>query len=210
MLINIHTHHSSINPYEIVNSEQILTDKYFSVGVLPIEAMSPYNFETIEHISTHKNCIALGEIGLDKTYTMTLSNQIELFIKQVFISEKNKLPIILHCVKSWNEILLLKNDIKPNQPWVFHGFRKTTLLESLLQNNIYISIGTAVLWDKKLQECIPTIPLERLFIETDNDTVNTLSDVYLKICALKNISLQTLEEQIYLNTKNIFKKWEIG
>jgi len=210
MLINIHTHHPSINPNEIVNSEQILTDKYFSVGVLPIEAMSPYDFESIEHISTHKNCIALGEIGLDKTYTMTLSQQIELFIKQVFISEKNKLPVILHCVKSWNEILQIKKEIKPNQPWIMHGFRKVNLLASILESETYISIGTAIIWDKKLQETIKKIPIDRLFLETDNDKQYTIHDVYEKVATLKNISLQTLKDQLYLNTVNTFKKWKIG
>ena len=210
MLINIHSHHSSQYNYEILNSEQLLLDKYFSFGFLPTEQNDLIKLHDIESIITHQNCLAIGEIGIDKTYSKTLDEQKELFIRQIFISEKYQLPILLHCVKSWNEITEIRKKLKPVQPWIFHGFRKTVLLESVLKSGIHISIGTAVIWDKKLQECVKNIPIERLFLETDNDLNYTIMDVYAKICSLKNISLQTLEEQLYKNTKNTFTKWEIG
>ena len=210
MLINIHTHHTTDNKYEILNSEQLMSSNYFSFGLLPTVQNDLTKLHDVESIITHKNCIAIGEIGIDKTYSTTLDKQIELFIKQVFISENLQLPILLHCVKSWNEISEIRTKLKPKQPWIFHGFRKTTLLESVLKSGTHISIGTAVIWDKKLQDCVKNIPIERLFLETDNDLNYTIMDVYAKICSLKNISLQTLEEQLYKNTKNTFTKWEIG
>ncbi len=210
MLINIHSHHSSQNNYEILNSNHLLPDKYFSFGFLPTVQNELIKLHDLESIITHQNCLAIGEIGIDKTYSKTLDKQKELFIKQIFISEKYQLPILLHCVKSWNEIAEIRTKLNPKQPWIFHGFRKTVLLESVLKSGTYISIGTAVIWDKKLQECVKNIPIERLFLETDNDLNYTIMDVYAKICSLKNLSLQTLEEQLYKNTKNTFTKWEIG
>ena len=187
-----------------------MSSNYFSFGLLPTVQNELTKLHDVESIITHKNCIAIGEIGIDKTYSKTSDKQIELFIKQVFISENLQLPILLHCVKSWNEISEIRTKLKPKQPWIFHGFRKTTLLESVLKSGTHISIGTAVIWDKKLQDCVKNIPIERLFLETDDDLNYTIMDVYAKICSLKNISLQTLEEQLYKNTKNTFTKWEIG
>jgi TatD DNase family protein len=212
MLINIHTHHI-VNPFEeLVNQNYPLESGYFSFGeALGSEEIGEASNEaTSDEVFKHKNCLAIGEIGLDKNLSISLDKQIQNFIKQVFISEKYKLPIILHCVKSWNEISRIRKELNPKQPWIFHGFRKTNLVNDVLNSGLSISIGTAVLWDKKLQDCIQSIPIERLFLETDDDEKHTIKEVYQKLALIKNISLQTLEKQLIINTKNTFQKWEIG
>ena len=152
MLINIHTHHARNNQYEILQSDTLDVDRTFSFGLLhePYPEASE-TVETIDQIYRHKNCLAVGEIGLDKNSTINLDTQIQTFKKQLFASEKYKLPVILHCVKSWNEILQIKQTTNPSQTWIFHGFRKTNLLTSVLESGVHISIGTAVIWDEKLQ-----------------------------------------------------------
>ncbi len=211
MLINIHTHHARNSQYEIIQSDTLELDRPFSFGLLhhPYPEASK-TVETIDQIYRNKNCLAVGEIGLDKNSTIDLDIQIQKFKKQLFASEKYKLPVILHCVKSWNEILQIKQVTNPSQTWIFHGFRKTNLLTSVLECGIHISIGTAVIWDEKLQEQVKKIPINRLFLETDNDTNYTIENVYQKIALIKNISLQALKDQVYTNTKNTFQKWEIG
>ena len=211
MLINIHTHHARNSQYEIIQSDTLELDRPFSFGLLHHPYPEAFKtVETIDQIYRHKNCLAVGEIGLDKNLTIDLDIQIQTFKKQLFASEKHKLPVILHCVKSWNEILQIKQVTNPSQTWIFHGFRKTNLLTSVLECGVHISIGTAVIWDEKLQEQVKKIPLNRLFLETDNDTNYTIENVYQKIALIKNISLQALKDQVYTNTKNTFQKWEIG
>ena len=218
MLINIHTHFKGNTGIEIINSDTTLLNTTYSFGLAPwvLENISEFDFENLDKkteyikIITHKNCISIGEIGLDKNLSIDLNNQIQLFINQIIISEEYKLPILLHCVKSWNEILKIREEIKPIQPWVFHGFRKTNLLESILKSGVHISIGAAIMKDLKLQECIKKIPNDRLFLETDNSKDYTIYDIYEKVASIKNISLQTLENQLFINTKNTFTKWEIG
>lgn len=218
MLINIHTHHSIDPKQEILDCVHIHQDGYYSYGIMHNKSNITRNTEKndvisdleIEQILTHKNCVAIGEIGLDKTLSISLEKQKELFINQIYTSEKFKLPIIIHCVKSWNEILAIRKEIKPKQIWIFHGFRKTALTDSVLHSGVYISIGTAILTDNKLQNCLKNIPLQRLFLETDNETNYSIEDVYQKVASIKNISLSTLEKQIEINAINTFKKWEIG
>jgi TatD DNase family protein len=218
MLINIHTHFKGNTGIEIINSETTLLNTTYSYGLAPwsLENISESDFENLDKkmeyikIITHKNCISIGEIGLDKNLSIDLNNQIQLFINQIIISEEYKLPILLHCVKSWNEILKIREEIKPIQPWIFHGFRKTNLLDSILKSGVHISIGAAIMKDLKLQECIKKIPNDRLFLETDNSKDYTIYDIYEKAASIKNISLQTLENQLFINTKNTFTKWEIG
>jgi TatD DNase family protein len=211
MLINIHTHHRRNSSHEIINSSTILNDSYFSFGIMHNQHdLLDFDSTKVESIYQHKNCIAIGEIGLDKNGSIDINKQIQLFKNQIVDSEKHMLPVLLHCVKSWNEIFQIRKEITPKQPWIFHGFRKTTLTKSVLDSGVFISIGTALLWDSKLQETAKNIPLKQLFLETDDDTVHTIDKIYEKMAQIKNISLQELEEQLYINTKNTFKKWEIG
>lgn len=206
MLINIHTHHRRDEGLEILNSSEF-DNCYFSYGVGPFEL----NEKVFEENYLEKNkCLAIGEIGLDKLVQININKQIEEFKKQLIYSEKLKLPVIIHCVKCFNELIEIKQKTLPTQPWIIHGFRKTSLLKKLIDGGFYICIGTAVLYDKKLQNIIQEIPNERLFLETDNDENHTIEEVYLKIASLKEISLLDLKEIIFKNFKTVFTKWEIG
>jgi TatD DNase family protein len=109
-------------------------------------------------------------------------------------------------VKAWNEILAIKKELKPNQPWIYHGFRKSNLVESVLDSGCFVSIGTAIIYDQKLQQAIQNIPLGKLFIETDNDTSHSIQEVYESVARLKNVSINELQEQILKNFALVFRK----
>ena len=113
-------------------------------------------------------------------------------------------------MKAYNELIEIKRSLKPIQPWVIHGFRKTNLLNTLLKEDFYISVGSAIIHDRKLQASIKTIPNNRLFLETDNDLNHNIEEVYQKVAFLKEISLLALKTIISNNFKTVFKKWEIG
>lgn len=208
MFVNIHTHSHQNEGIYILNGNDFSYKNYYSsVGIHPIESENP-NFEVdiFEKQTTHLNCIAIGECGLDKNISVPLAQQITLFRKQIDISEKNQLPVVIHCVKAWNEILEIKKELNPKQPWIYHGFRKSNLVESVLKSGCYISIGTAIIYDQKLQQAIQYIPLEKLFLETDDDASHSIQEVYASVAKLKNISINELQTQILLNFKVVFKK----
>ena len=206
MLINLHTHQKKEFGLEIMHAKEVLTSP-FSYGIAPFE-VNQFLFN--ETICTHKNCLAIGEIGLDKTIQLNINEQIKLFKNQLIYAEKLKLPVIIHCVKAYNELIDIKRTLKPKQPWIIHGFRKTNLLITLINEGFYLSIGTAILHDKKLQSSLKTIPNDRLFLETDNDLNHNIKEVYQQVASLKEISLLDLKNIISNNFKTVFKKWEIG
>jgi len=206
MLINLHTHHKQEIGIEIVHAKEVENSPY-SYGIAPFEE---HLFSFDETICTHKNCIAIGEIGLDKLIQTNINKQIKLFKLQLIYAEKLKLPVIIHCVKAYNELISLKRSLKPKQPWIIHGFRKTNLTTTLINEGFYLSIGTAILQDVKLQAAIKTIPDDRLFLETDNNLNHNIEEVYQQVAFLKEISLLDLKKIISNNLKTVFKKWEIG
>jgi TatD DNase family protein len=213
MFFNSHTHQKSNQDIAIYQQNAIdidLSVPHFSVGIHPENALELSFNDDFTQKLTHKNCLALGEIGLDKLIKIPLKNQEIIFIQQIQLSEEFKLPIILHCVKAWNEVLIIRKKMNCKQTWIFHGFRKTNLLDAVIREKMMISIGTAVLYDQHLQAIIPKIPDELLLLETDMDTENSIESVYECVSTLKNISLQELEIQIHKNFKNTFQKWQNG
>ena len=52
---------------------------------------------------------------------------------------KNNKPVVIHCVKAYNELILLKKKLKPKVPWVVHGFNQNEqILNALLKNDFFI------------------------------------------------------------------------
>lgn len=211
MYINIHTHFSTGRHIELVNRTftDVLTD-YYSFGIHPWEIDKwVTKQDEIEFFASNPACLAIGEIGIDKLKGPEIQLQIELFTYQIGISEKLKMPVILHCVRSWNELLTLKNELKPQQAWIYHGFNKASILPSVLDANVYISIGASILTNKKLQKALETIPLDRLFLETDDSTC-CIEEIYAAVSDIKNIPLSRLQAQIEHNFKSVFTKWITG
>ena len=51
-------------------------------------------------------------------------------------------PLVIHLVKAMSELLKLKQQIKPANPWIIHGFRgKPALAEECLRHGFYLSFG---------------------------------------------------------------------
>ena len=211
MIFNSHTHTSFNKGIEIQNCDsRVIPSSYFSIGNHPWYVNEPlFELEEIRRNACKSNCLAIGEIGLDKTISSDLHLQKSKFIEQIHLSEELNLPIIIHCVKSWNEIESIKKKIKPKQRWIFHGFNKTNILHQVIKNDLMISLGASVLTNEKLQNHISEIPNNQLLLETDDKEIDIL-DIYQKVSELKNISLSDLEKIIKENFTKTFTKWHIG
>jgi TatD DNase family protein len=211
MQFNIHTHVSSGQAIEIVNSTGNQVEfQLFSVGIHPWDSEnSRLKLGRLSETLNSKRCIALGEIGLDKLKGPSMEIQLAVFKEQIALSEKLELPVIIHCVRAWNELKQVKKELNPKQIWIFHGFTKTRLYKEVLENGFYISIGTAVFTDEKVQEILLAIPNDRLFLETDNSN-SLISAVYQKVSELKKLPLHELEQILENNFKRVFTRWKIG
>lgn len=211
MQINIHSHHPFDASLTILNRGTELGEHTpFSYGIHPWFADKPFDSTNLEQRLSQTSCLAVGEIGLDKLTDVEFKIQEKIFVQQIQLAEKWELPVILHLVKSWNEALAIKKELNPKQAWIFHGFRKRNLLESVLKNDLYISIGTAVLSDTSMLDWLSEIPNNRLFLETDTQSPEKISEVYRIVAERKKLSLPALEAQIETNFKTVFKRWQIG
>ena len=211
--IDIHTHKKQLseNVFSVANKYPVSLDftSPFSIGIHPwfinknkIEAELLILAKKLQH----KNCVALGECGLDKVIKTDFELQKTVFKKQIQLSEKYQKPLIIHCVKAYQDIVELKKELKPTQVWLVHGFNKNwQVAQSLLKNGILLSFGTAMINHKKLQEVVAKVPLEKLFLETD-DKDDAIVEVYVKVAKLKGVPLEILQQKIQENFKQLFLK----
>ena len=211
MIFNLHSHSFSDEGIQITQNDFFIkTDQIFSVGIHPWNAKEYDLYKTqLMGLIQSENCLAIGEIGLDKLKGPALELQVEIFKKQITLSEQYQLPVIIHCVKAWNELKFLKRNIKPSQPWIFHGFSKIGIIDEVLNEGIYVSFGHRIMKDQKLLEAAVNIPMEKIFFETDDQPIK-IQKIYSTFANAKQISLQELKEIQLENFKRVFKKWKSG
>ena len=211
MIFDVHSHIKQPGTIQILQSnEAVLDDSFFSAGIHPWEsAQFNSKIKGLVKLAEHENCIAIGECGLDKLTGPSLDIQQEVFEAQLLLSEQLQLPVIIHCVRSFSEIVQMRRKLKPIQTWVLHGFNKSSLLDKLISEDMMISIGSSILNNTSLQDCLNHIPNQKLLFETDNADVE-IKAIYQKAAALKALTLQELESIVEQNFKRTFKKWTIG
>ncbi|TRX71698.1 TatD family hydrolase [Carboxylicivirga sp. M1479] len=214
MYINLHTHHptGSVTNTEVINlninSIRNTLPRYCSVGLHPwdIDSSHKQQLLLLRKVASTKNIVAIGECGLDKLKGPNLAVQLEVFKAHIEISEHTQKPLIIHCVKSYNEIIKLKKDIQPSQAWIFHGFnapKETT--EQALKHNFYFSLGASLFnSEAKAQQSLPYIPHNRLFLETDDNPQLSIESIYKKSALLLNLDTSQLQEIVKDNFKRLF------
>lgn len=148
-----------------------------------------------------ENCFAIGECGLDSFAETDQKIQGDVFLRQIRLANEIKKPLIIHCVRKFYEVIGFKK--YSGQPMVIHGFnKKESIASDLLKNNFYLSFGKAVLYNLSLQNTLKITPLNKIFLETDNDDFS-IEELYGKAAELKGISLEELNKQITENLETI-------
>ena len=213
--VDIHTHtpKTADDQIQIVNLdlEQTCPEHcYYSYGIHPW-ALDNTDFQVEEAFALLKerlqlsNVLALGEAGLDKMHKESFEQQIELFERQIELSEAMQKPMILHDVKSHNEILVLRKKHKAKQPWILHGFNGTEQdIRQLTGQGLYLSVGESLLHlERKITKSLKNIPLDLLFLETDMAEIS-VEKIYEAAAKLLEMDLSALQTRIFANFARLF------
>lgn len=212
--VDTHTHQLN-TPEEVISiknhfpQEPILTNSFFSIGIHPWYLDLNTYKEELKIIENHlKNdaCIAIGECGLDRAIKSDFQFQKDAFKLQLKLAEKFKKPVIVHCVKAYPDLIEIVKKENITVPIVFHGFSKNQHIHSLCLKipTIYFSYGKSILHSKTTQINLISTPIERFLLETDDSNLE-IQEIYQKAALIKNISIDSLKKQLFLNFQNIFK-----
>lgn len=212
--VNIHSH-TNIYEENIIKLVSLFPDKqYFVEGVKYSVGIHPWDVESYEaklkliEQSVHKNeILAIGEIGIDKVCKTDLDLQIKVFKLQLEIAKVHNLPIVIHCVRCYNEVYKILVAEKFKLPIIFHGFNKEVNVAEMFNTfDAYFSFGKILKAKNiKVVNRFKDIPLNRIFLETDDEDID-IESIYEKAANIKGVSLETLKGSIYNNFCKIFIK----
>ena len=214
--IDLHTHKikSCDNLIQIVNldlNQSCPEQGCFSYGIHPweldnVEFQAEKALQALEEKLKLPQIVALGEAGLDKMHKASFERQIELFERQIELSEALQKPMILHDVRSHNEIIALRKKHKVKQPWIVHGFSGTEQdVKQLIGQGIYLSVGESLLHpERKIHKSFKFIDLDYLFLETDMAEI-AVETIYEAAANMLEMDLSALKTRIFANFARLFK-----
>ena len=206
-IIDIHTHHAENGATAIVNyslSDHAVwhPDQYYSVGIHPWQATEgDALWHELETLCTLPQVVAIGEVGLDKLADGFPDVQIPLFCRQVALSERLKLPLLIHCVKAADELLAVRRQFRPHMAWIWHGFRgKPQQAAQLLRAGFYLSFG-----ERYSEDTLRAVPVERLLLETDESAI-PVEELLQRAAHVRQTDVETLRNALLQNVQHLFFK----
>ncbi len=217
-----------------VDLAQRYENLYAIVGVHPHHADKPETgwLGELEKLAKNPKVVAIGEIGLD--YFSYKSNAIvdpklqkEVFIKQIELAYKLKLPLQIHnrhAGKDIIDILINHKSLLLNLPGMFHCMSgDLDSLKKVLDLGFYVGFdgnitysGLAPGEDTQLKDLVKYTPLDRILTETDSPFLtpephrssrNVPSYVIITakfIAQIKGVSFETIEAKTTQNAIKLF------
>lgn len=211
-MFDVHTHRLPENSSEVLLSccmkdretAAFRQARYLSAGIHPwflTEEDMGRQLEWLDNLSVtdSSRLLALGEAGLDKCCPTPYALQLAAFREVINRSEQFRLPLLIHCVKAFNEIVLLRKEQACQQMWIIHGFRgKRELAVELLRHGFYLSFG------KYFQpEALAAVPADRLLLETD-ESGTSMREIYEQAALVRKTGPDELAECISRNINFLF------
>jgi TatD DNase family protein len=115
--------------------------------------------------------VAIGEIGLDPAYTVSLDVQEAAFRRQLRLAAALNLPLLIHCRKAFQRTLtIMKEEQVVKVGGIMHAFSGSLeMAREFIRLGFAISISGTVTWENAVRPLILAreLPLEQLVLETD-------------------------------------------
>jgi TatD DNase family protein len=109
----------------------------------------------------------IGETGLDKLKP-EFDLQQEIFYIHLKLAQKYNLPLVIHCVRAYNELLAILSKFTILRGMVHAYNANSETAKQLAKKNMLLGVGSIILNENsQLSKSIERIPLEQLLIESD-------------------------------------------
>ncbi len=200
---------------------------YSAIGIFPTTEYQSVDEEISkleEKIKTCKNLVAIGEIGLDYHLDNSLETrkkQKDLFLAQIKLAEKYKLPLIIHSRDAEADTFNTLIDSKFPYNVTLHCYSASfqmALRYLRHKKNIYFGIGGVLTFKnaKKLVEVVNRVDPSHFLLETDAPFLapvpyrgKTNEPAYIvktleKLAELLNRDVNELAEEIYLRSLEVY------
>ncbi|RZL47345.1 MAG: hydrolase TatD [Pedobacter sp.] len=212
--LDLHTHKTAAKPGVTAIESLSLTSDIFlampkkkpiSIGLHPWYAKVDnlaLQMKYLRVLAKQENVKLIGECGLDNLRGEEIENQLLILNQQIKLAEELNKPLILHCVKAFDELISLKKRLNVQVPMIIHGFNKNEELgNQLVSKGFLLSFGASVLKDNSsIAKLIKN--LDFFFLETD-DSETTIQEIYHAIAEIKKCNMDELKAIIFGNWKKL-------
>lgn len=187
--VNIHTHRPAGHGVEL----RTAGIHPWEADRMPVDSLLPLG-ETVQ---------AIGETGLDFAKGAPREAQYAAFRAQLELARQYGLPVVIHCVRAFNEVMRELAACPPRAA-IFHGFiGSPEQARQAVAAGHYLSFGERTFRSPKTVEAMRATPLERLFLETD-DSPTPIEEIYRRAANQLGIPETRLQETTLANYKTIF------
>jgi len=145
------------------------------MGLHPTSVKENYleELKLVEQLLDQEKFVAIGEIGIDLYWDKTyFKEQQDAFRKQINLAKKYKLPFVIHCRDSFNEIFEILDDMNDDDmKGIFHCFTGTLEQANHIINygGFKLGIGGVVTFKNSgLDAVVKDIDLQHIVLETDS------------------------------------------
>ncbi|WP_256014010.1 TatD family hydrolase [Desertivirga xinjiangensis] len=182
-------------------------EDWISVGIHPWfinDTNTKAQLAKLKEVAGSANVKLIGECGLDRLRGPSLELQQLVLEEQINIAENARKPLLIHCVRCFNELILIKRRLNPSVPLIVHGFNNNEdILKQLLLHGFYLSFGAALLNNRSNAfKLLNTVPDDRFFLETDDKDI-PVKKIYKVAAEIKNIPVYTLKDIIFANCMSL-------
>jgi TatD DNase family protein len=209
--------------YQIYQNLKTEEHIYHSIGISPSEVSRPGDdWEAkITEGSKLDRIVAVGEIGLDYYHKFgDRDSQVELFIRQLDLAQKLKLPVIIHNREAGSDVLEILKERLPDRGGILHCYSEDfAYAERALELNLYISFAGNVTYRnaRNLHDTAKQMRLDRMLIESESPFMVPATyrgkrnkPAYLRetaefISGLRDIPIEELTEALYSNSVTFFQ-----
>lgn len=204
MKLDAHSHQKS-------DSTQILVGVH-TLGIHPWQLKLPFDRNEFDKewenlVSCRKDHIyAIGECGLDRIHENIagIEDQKYVLMKHFELADKLEIPIIIHSVRTYSDILEILKKIKFKYPILLHAYGGNEReMHELKKYPVFFSYGARLF---KTDKMIKLTSLDRLLLETGDQSEFSIADIYQKASESLGIDLKVLEDRLEKNFLTFFRK----
>lgn len=168
-------------------------------------------------------CVALGECGLDRLHGV-LDEQMPWFEAQVEIAARTGFPLVIHSVRTHDEIGVVLKRQRISSPVLVHGFSGSyEQARKLIDLGCYLGVGGVISYQRarKTRSTVGRLPLDALVLETDApdmppegvakgaNSPEYLPRIFQALVALRQESADEIQASLYRNACRLYG-WQHG
>ncbi len=195
--IDVHSHRPAKSSLELVRIESVRLCDSSARAVEPCTlSLHPWYAEDMTDDALgaladrldSSEVVGIGEVGLDRLSAVPLALQIRQMQAVISLANARELPLVVHCVRAWSELLALKRQ-HAHTPWIIHGYRRgAELATELMEVGCFLSFGRRY----NLEALRLAYDRGALLLETDDESDLQISEHYASVAHTLGISLAEL------------------